>query len=433
MTMICESPAPAPEAKKAGWTTSAGPRQTKAVKEAMSKLTGRGRSVRQLWGVKGVDEHESTMMAIFGPTSAACNAALEEIGERFEWTITRDNCREVEAAFLEAARTLEIPVKDERRTPEEANEQAARLREADAKREEEGRRHAAEVAWIEVELRKEYPWAIGEGKLSRHARAAANLREELSRTWPGVKFTVRSESFSGGDAVNVGWLLGPTYAEVVKVADKYKYGSFDGMDDSYNDDRSAGSAAVGKVLGQAKYVHCSRGFGDDVWELLERGLCELQGVEFKGHRTEHVFGENDGQDVQRHISVILSDTVFPAGAVVTGIECSPWDEENPPKHCHRVTFTVDESQAAAVAPVAGEGGEVSGGYRIEKHRHTKKGFDMFMVILVAKVDRPKFESLRRSCERADGWYSRQWGRTPGGFAFKEEAKASEWAKVELVG
>lgn len=92
----------------------------------------------------------------------------------------------------------------------------------------------------------------------------------------------------------------------------------------------------------------------------------------------------------------------------------------------RLPFAVIEDALPVAAP-ASTTAPVSGAYRIEKHHHTKHGFDMFLVILSDRVKRDEFDCLRASCEEAGGWYSRQWGRTPGGFAFKVEEAAVAWA------
>lgn len=67
------------------------------------------------------------------------------------------------------------------------------------------------------------------------------------------------------------------------------------------------------------------------------------------------------------------------------------------------------------------------GLRIEEHTHTKKGFQMFIAILPDRVDRSEFDRLRTLAESLNGWYSRPWGKTPGGFAFKLEANAKAFA------
>lgn len=57
-------------------------------------------------------------------------------------------------------------------------------------------------------------------------------RAHLKRAFPGVKFSVRQ---SGGGSLNIGWVDGPTAAQVDKVAHNYAGGRFDGMIDmGYN-------------------------------------------------------------------------------------------------------------------------------------------------------------------------------------------------------
>ncbi len=94
----------------------------------------------------------------------------------------------------------------------------------------------------------------GSGK-SGHALGAKNLRVELKRAFPVVKFSVRSESYSGGDSIHVGWTDGPLLEDVDKISGKYQEGSFDGMTDCYNYDHEN---VWPDVFGGAKYVSESR-------------------------------------------------------------------------------------------------------------------------------------------------------------------------------
>lgn len=86
------------------------------------------------------------------------------------------------------------------------------------------------------------------------------------------------------------------------------------------------------------------------------------------------------------------------------------------------------SLAPASAPAA-EAVPV-GGFTIEKHQHSKRGFDMWIVIMPGRVEREEFDRLRSAAEALGGWYSRPWGKTPGGFAFKVEADAQAFANAE---
>lgn len=82
-----------------------------------------------------------------------------------------------------------------------------------------------------------------------------------------------------------------------------------------------------------------------------------------------------------------------------------------------------ESTAPAVTPR----GVDNSGIRIEEHTHTKKGFQMFICVMPERVDRTEFDRLRDIAQTLGGWYSRPWGKTPGGFAFKDKASAEAFA------
>lgn len=84
--------------------------------------------------------------------------------------------------------------------------------------------------------------------------AAKNIRIELKRAFPGVKFSVTSESFSMGDAISIRWTDGATGKQVEEITGKYKAGSFDGMTDCYDYESTNWTEA----FGDAKYVSTSR-------------------------------------------------------------------------------------------------------------------------------------------------------------------------------
>src|SRR3990167_5287696 len=88
--------------------------------------------------------------------------------------------------------------------------------------------------------------------------AAKNIRVELARAFPGVKFSVKGRSFSGGDDINVSWTDGPTSKQVEAIIQKYSAGSFDAFDDSYTYSHSAWIEA----FGDAKYIMGNRHYSD---------------------------------------------------------------------------------------------------------------------------------------------------------------------------
>lgn len=77
-------------------------------------------------------------------------------------------------------------------------------------------------------------------------------------------------------------------------------------------------------------------------------------------------------------------------------------------------------------PAAATPAPATGGAAIERHTHTKHGFDMFIVTMSERVERETFDSMLATAKGLGGWYSRKWGTTPAGFAFKDEVKAGEF-------
>lgn len=60
------------------------------------------------------------------------------------------------------------------------------------------------------------------------AETAKLVRAALKRNFPGVKFSVKSETYSGGASINVYWIDGPTRKQVEAVTGNYAGGRFDG-------------------------------------------------------------------------------------------------------------------------------------------------------------------------------------------------------------
>lgn len=116
--------------------------------------------------------------------------------------------------------------------------------------------------------------ACGENESSLTA-AAKNIRIELKAAFPGVKFSVKSRRFSGGDAIDVSWIDGPNTEQVDPIIDKYSAGSFDGMTDCYNYERSTWTDA----FGDAKYVHSRREFSDKAVASAIRTVVSKYGAE----------------------------------------------------------------------------------------------------------------------------------------------------------
>jgi hypothetical protein len=88
------------------------------------------------------------------------------------------------------------------------------------------------------------------------AQTATAIRRELKTAFPLTKFRVTSDNFSGGNAVRINWVDGPTYDEVSRLTVKYEYGRFDGMWDLYE------YTNVRDDIPQVKYVTHHRQMSD---------------------------------------------------------------------------------------------------------------------------------------------------------------------------
>lgn len=405
-----------PEPRK--WTSEAGPRQTKLVNQAMRELAQEHNSGVQLSGIVGGEEHRFAFFSPFGGGSRADVTAVQnKIAEDFDYTVTAKNHKLIIAAIEAALPAIREarPVRDQRRTPEDVAQQDQERNERERERELKNREHSAKVDEIEAKLRAQYPWAKPEGKLSSQARAAANLRTELATRFPGVNFSVKSESFSGGNSIHYSWSLGPTSDEVRDVADKYKYGHFDGMDDSYNNDHSAYGDAVDRVLGRAKYCQGGRNLSSEIREQVGRLLCEKQQVEFAGDNTRNVFGEGDyNQSLSDHVYQLLARTSFPLGSEITGLEYkeSGYDEntgETVSESGYQLLFS-EPCQTTTVAPSTNG----SNGVAVTENR-AKGGVE------IRFPSKPSAEVLQR-IKSQGGW---RWSK----FSKCWYAKANEYTRA----
>lgn len=66
-------------------------------------------------------------------------------------------------------------------------------------------------------------------------RSAAALRDQLRRSWPGVRFSVRMARGSAHGWLRVTWQDGPTETQVRRIAGAFQSSRFSGMDDAYHD------------------------------------------------------------------------------------------------------------------------------------------------------------------------------------------------------
>ncbi len=156
------------------------------------------------------------------------------------------------------------------------------------------------------------------------AETAKLIRKAIKREFPGVKFSVRSKTYSGGASIRVDWIDGPRQKAVEAVAGAFAGGRFDGMIDlAYSVEHwllpdgtvtiahnpgSGGSMgcdpgtpkqpkphpeAVRVHLG-AKYVFCDRDYSPEYRARVESAIAEHYGRPYGANER---YGDDWGSSV----------------------------------------------------------------------------------------------------------------------------------------
>jgi hypothetical protein len=101
---------------------------------------------------------------------------------------------------------------------------------------------------------------------------AKEVRKALKESFPGQKFSVRSDSYSGGASIHVRWIDGPAKHDVERVAKEFAGATFDGMIDlkSYHASEFNGE----QVHWGADFVFCDRDLSDDERERVRPLVVE---------------------------------------------------------------------------------------------------------------------------------------------------------------
>jgi len=104
------------------------------------------------------------------------------------------------------------------------------------------------------------------------ADTAKLMRAALKAQFPGVKFSVRSDVYSGGASIRVTWTDGPFANDVEKIAKRYEGATFDGMIDLKEYHSSLvyfdGDPVPKLVHYGSDYVFCDRNLSDEYTQAL---------------------------------------------------------------------------------------------------------------------------------------------------------------------
>ena len=120
------------------------------------------------------------------------------------------------------------------------------------------------------------------------AETAKLIRPALKAAFPGVKFAVRSNTYSGGASIRIHWMDGPTQWQVEQVAKLFEGATFDGMQDlkSYHSSLLAGPGGnVREVRFGADFIFCERYISDGFAERCKAKLERITGESYQGQNN----------------------------------------------------------------------------------------------------------------------------------------------------
>ena len=109
--------------------------------------------------------------------------------------------------------------------------------------------------------------AKNKGNLTEAALVAKRIKAELKSKYPDINFSVRSENFSGGDAVRISYTNFLPTKDIEKLFNKYKGGHFNGMEDIYeyySDSKEITPEGKIVTIPTVKYLSVSRSITEDI-------------------------------------------------------------------------------------------------------------------------------------------------------------------------
>lgn len=139
-------------------------------------------------------------------------------------------------------------------------------------------------------LPKQYPH-LEVCKAFDHKTCGKNIRAELKKNFPTTKFSVRYESFSGGNSYDISWTDGPTKQAVENIVRKFQNMHPDEY--SMGDYWDCNTSIFNELFGSVGYVMTSRIISDEAKEKVRVEYSDLNDENkgtfcFKDEDKEHV-------------------------------------------------------------------------------------------------------------------------------------------------
>ena len=301
------------------------------ITEQIKKLVGIKSYMLEKTGILGGEERETLLYVMFGQNALRNPEEFEvKKAEFLKWLasklITVVDYPEIRTKVKEIF-DAHVFINDLRLTEEQKQQQTIErnkiMAEHEAKREEERIKTDQEAE----ALKKEYPYLILTSQigLSSRINATKNIRIELDKVFPGLIFSIKSESYSGGDSINVNWTDGASSEEVEKIVKKYEQGHFDGMNDIYEfTDR-----AFTKLFGGVKYLFCNRAVSPKRFQQVAEKLGYSENFTIKDEYTWELTGIDDKLNENRVHNEITREAHKTSFYVMPGkIEVSVQDIQN---------------------------------------------------------------------------------------------------------
>jgi hypothetical protein len=193
------------------------------------------------------------------------------------------------------------------------------------------------------------------------------VRAALKKAFPGIKFSVVSESYAGGASIDIRWEFGPTTKEVDAVGKQYASCDFDGsidMETSWNhwlmpdgSTRIKGGPGTEGSMGYiqkiedtpmpegakpvrfgAHYVMSQRSFApkgqyekeNELRTRVAKDMCALQHIEYTGPYMTGLYGSGDFKPIMDHVGELLYATSFGPGEEYIKVRFATDKEREPP-------------------------------------------------------------------------------------------------------
>lgn len=225
----------------------------------------------------------------------------------------------------------------------------------------------------------------------------------------GLECSVKSDNFSGGDSVRV-----TTYnanqkqrVEIEKYCDQFQRGHFDGMTDLYEYSNRRDD------IPQTKYMFCEYSYSDDIKQAAYEWIKEHFATEEEIQEAPDRFDDPRNNNLRIGYEFVSTQIYRALGSSLVRYDSSTfWDSYE--QKTQKPSAPVDAVQSEK-APL-----------EVVKVFHEKMGQDIFIVTF-PQLEREEFDRVLAQAKSAGGWYSRKWGTSPAGFAFKTENAAKDFS------